>query len=103
MNKLLVQKFEDELLYNIEEAKRKHKYVPTYLIQMIQQFGGVDAAKRLIQKEMSSNSPSEGFVRLAYWCNDEILTVEFTMSKSEYQSLFAEDEIAYCKNLLKCK
>lgn len=32
MDKLLVQKFEDELLYNIEEAKRKHKYVP---IQMI--------------------------------------------------------------------
>lgn len=103
MDKLLAQKFENELFNNIDVAKKKYKYVPTYFIQMLQQFGGVDAAKRLIQKGISNNSPSEGFVRLAYWYNDETLTVEFTMSKSEYQSLFAEDEIAYCKKLLKCK
>lgn len=96
----LAQKFENELLENSIISKKECKYNPTYFNQMIAEIGGVNTAKRLIEKGMQTVRPSEGYTTL-FMCGRLDLTMESIVCKKEYAPLFTASEIEYCKKLIK--
>jgi hypothetical protein len=62
-------------------------YRPTYFLQMIEQYGGAETARRLIM----SDQPSDGFRRL--WEMQRLdMTIEAFVLKPEYAPLFSEEE-----------
>lgn len=54
-------RFEADLWEGIEESKRLG-YNPTRFIQMVKQYGGVAATKKVVD----TDQPTDGFVKLAY-------------------------------------
>ena len=96
---VLEKKFEAELIYKMQRAKKECKYNPTRFNQMLARYGGVETAKRLIQSEMETGQTSDGFGTL-FICGRLDLSMEESVCKEEYQSLFSEQEIEYCRNLL---
>ena len=101
MDKIALQ-FENELKDKMLRAKKECQYNPTRFIQMLSQYGGVDTAKRLIAIGIASGNPSDGYTTL-YLCGRLDLTMEQSVCKLEYQSLFTTEEIGYCKQLLEAK
>ena len=97
--KLAIQ-FEKELEEKMLLAKRECGYPATRFHQMLKQYGGVGTAKRLIREGIRGNI-SEGFTTLAYIEGRPDLTMEHSVCKTEYRSLFTQEEIAHCKRLLK--
>lgn len=95
----LETKFETELHKKIIETKILYGYNATAFTQMLQEKGGVNTAKTLIAKEMKGVL-SDGFVKVAYELNRKDLTMEDSVIKEEYQNLFTEDEVEFCKRLL---
>lgn len=80
-------------------AKKECNYNPTRFHQMINNHGGVETAKRLIAQAQKTGNTSDGFTTL-YLCDRLDLTMENSVCKEEYRSLFTADEIAYCKMVL---
>ena len=82
----------DELTQALQgtvDAARAHGYIPTYFLQMLEQYGGLETAKRLLaQKE-----PQTGLFRL--WelhLLDESL--EAVVLQERFRPLFTEAELA---------
>lgn len=105
VNKELALKFEREMRKICEDAseaskKKGSRYNPTRFLQMLNQFGGVETAKRLIKKSKDSGRISNGFIKLAYELNRQDLTMEYVILKPEYSELFTPEEIEYCKSIL---
>lgn len=77
------------------QAARERGYIPTQFIQMLDQYGGVGATKRLIAK----SEPQVGFLRL--W-ELGLLTdsMEAVMLRSRFRHLFADEELAEAKHRL---
>lgn len=98
MNKLAI-KFEEELRDKMVVAKKECKYNATYFIQMLNEQGGVKTAKALISKALQTGNPSEGFTRLFLEGRLD-LSMEDSVCKLEYQELFEQFEIDYCKKAL---
>lgn len=78
-----------------EEARRKYGYNATYLLQMIGEYGGLEAAKRLLAKD----TISEGFGTLRLYDRLD-LTVEAHVIKPEFVSLFTPEEIDIARRRL---
>lgn len=95
----LKKKFEAELIYKMQCAKKECKYNPTRFNQMLAQYGGVETAKRLIRTEMETGQTSDGFGTL-FLSGRLDLSMEDSVCKEEYQSLFSKQEIDYCRGLL---
>lgn len=95
----LAIQFEKELEEKMHRAKKECNYPATRFNQMLKQYGGIKTAKRLIQEGINGRI-SDGFTTLAYIKRRPDLTMEHSVCKMEYQSLFSEEEIAYCKQLL---
>lgn len=91
--------FENELKDKMLWAKKECKYNPTRFNQMIAQYGGVETAKRLIARGITTGNPSDGYTTL-YLCNRLDLTMEHSVCKLEYRDLFTAEEIHYCNDLL---
>ena len=91
--------FEAELINKMQRAKRECKYNPTRFNQMLARYGGVETAKRLIQNGIATGQTSDGFATL-YMCSRLDLTMEESVCKAEYTTLFTPEEIDYCKELL---
>ncbi len=98
----LALQFEKELKNKMLQAKKECRYNATRFNQMLAQYGGVDTAKRLIANGMITGKTSDGYTTL-FLCGRLDLTMEQSVCKPEYQELFAEEEIAYCKALLSKK
>ena len=79
--------------------KKECRYNPTRFNQMIAKYGGVETAKRLIANALQTGNTSDGFATLCL-CGRLDLTMENSVCKPEYQSLFSPEEIAYCKEVL---
>ena len=92
-------KFENELIEKTLRAKKECGYNPTRYNQMIAQYGGLATAKKLIQKSIITNEPSEGYITLLLLGRVD-LSMEESVVKPEYSELFNTDEIIYCENLL---
>ena len=98
----LAVQFEKELEDKMYLAKRDCKYPATRFRQMLKEYGGVETAKRLIQEGINGKV-SEGFTTLAYFEQRPDLTLEDSVCKSEYQSLFTHEEVEYCMKMLSSK
>lgn len=95
----LEEKFEEELKNKMFLAKKECKYNPTRFNQMLARHGGVETAKQLIDAAQKTGNPSTGLTTL-WSCGRLDLSMEESVCKPEYKSLFSEVQIAYCKNLL---
>ena len=98
LNNRLEKVFEAELRANAEKGKDLYGYNPKEYIRMINEYGAVAAAKRLIEITKAGTLP-DGFLRLAE-CDALELTMEASVCKPEYQSLFSAEEIRFCKDLM---
>ena len=99
---VLEKKFEAELIYKMQRAKKECKYNPTRFNQMLARYGGVETAKRLIRAEMETGQTSDGFGTL-FICGRLDLTMEDSVCKAEYQALFSKEEVDHCRVLLEKK
>ncbi|MBR5369281.1 MAG: hypothetical protein IK138_08390 [Lachnospiraceae bacterium] len=81
------------------KSKNELNYTASRFYQMLNEFGAVETAKKLIH----SNELSEGFAIL--WEKDRLdLSVESIVIKEEFSSLFTEEEIDICrKRLAQCE
>lgn len=95
----LAIKFEEEIRAKMLHAKKECRYNPTRFNQMLAKYGGVETAKRLIANALQTGNTSDGFATLCI-CGRLDLTMENSVCKPEYQSLFSPEEIAYCKEVL---
>lgn len=95
----LEKKFAEELKINMLRAKKECKYNPTRFNQMLVRYGGVETAKRLIATAMNTGQTSEGLATL-HLCGRLDLSMENSVCKPEYKSLFSNEEIAYCQEVL---
>ena len=87
---LLIEEFERELKLNISKMGTIN-YTPTTLIRMGEEFGYLDASKRLI----SQREETHGFTKLLLEERVE-LSIEALAVKPKYRSLFTERELSYC-------
>ncbi len=93
--KLAVSSKEEKLDKEIEKAIKEMKsfgYVPTYFIRMRNEYGSVEAIKRLLNKD----GLSDGMVKL--WENNRLdLCMENIIQSAEYRELFTDEEIKKAK------
>ena len=89
----LKRKFEEEIKDKMYRAKKECKYNPSRFNQMLSNYGALETAKKLIATGQQTGKTSDGFATLD-------LTVEDSVCKQEYQSLFTIEEITYCKTVL---
>jgi hypothetical protein len=83
----LADDFHHEMVSTIEQAKRLG-YIPTYFIRMLDQYSGVETAKRLLAQVVVQ----EGLMKL--WELGALnISMEASVIKEKYCSLFTEDEI----------
>lgn len=101
-NDFLAHQFTEELKDKMLRAKKECKYNPTRFNQMIAKWGGVETAKQLISSGLRTGFPSDGYTMLLL-CGRLDLTMEHSVCKPEYQALFTQHEISYCKSLLEAK
>ena len=95
MKKLELQ-FQNEMLYTYREAK-KLGYKPGIFLDMIATYGAVETAKKLLATE---DYIQEGIKRL--WELKRLdLSMEASVIKSEYKSLFTDKELATAHKRLK--
>lgn len=83
---------EDEFnqhLHQIGEATKKYNYNPTYFLRMLEEYGGIETAKRLLKK---SESQQGLFTLWELGILHE--SVEAAVISEKYQSLFSKDELA---------
>jgi hypothetical protein len=89
MNEKLANEFEEGMRNLYRTIVTETKYRPTALRQMIDHYGGVTAAKRLIYSVV----PSDGYTKL-WELNRLDLTVEaFVLANPQWHSLFTEPEL----------
>ena len=87
MNIDLEKQFHQEMLRIYDEATRL-KYRPTRFLQMVEEHGGRDAAKRLL----AGDTLSSGFVRL-FELGRPDLTVKSLVLKEPWSRLFTGEEL----------
>ncbi|MCB0120995.1 MAG: hypothetical protein KDE31_17325 [Caldilineaceae bacterium] len=85
----LANRFHAKLMATYLEAKRSCRYNATYLLQMMNELGGVATAKRLL----ASDNPAAGLTTL-WECGRLDLSVEALVLLPEFATLFTEEEWA---------
>ena len=88
----LRQQFHEEM-YRLYREAAEFDYYPTRFLQMVDDYGGVEAARRLIGRM------TDGFTRL--YCEGRLdLSVEAVVIQPQWQPLFSEEEIAQARQRL---
>jgi hypothetical protein len=77
------------------EAARARGYVATYFLQMLEEYGGVETAKRLLAKK----EPSAGLYKL-WELNLLHESMEAVVLEDRFRPLFSEDELAEAERRL---
>jgi hypothetical protein len=87
--------FNDAMLNVYRRAKAECNYNAILYLQMVTDYGGLGAARKLLAaKEVQS-----GFTEL--WLKDRLdLTVEFLVLQNQWRSLFTSDELAEARSRL---
>jgi hypothetical protein len=88
------QQFEEDMRKIFIRAYEECNYRASRFLQMVDNLGGVEAAKKLILTQ------TDGFTRL-YELNRLDLSVEYLVLKQNYSELFTEEECEICKLRLK--
>ena len=76
-------------MIGIYEKAKEFQYYATYFKRMVDQYGGLNAAKRLL----ATRDVQDGFMRLWEWDQLDI-SMEAWVIQERFRPLFAEDEIA---------
>jgi hypothetical protein len=93
---VLSARFHNDMVGSYHLLSQRYGYRATYFLQMVEEHGGVEAARRLIQ----SVQPGEGLTRL--WELKRLdLSVEAYVSRAEYTPLFTEEERMIASSRLK--
>ena len=93
---MIENKFNKDMKNIYFTAKRDFGYTASRFMQLVSQKGGIQADKQLIAKE----GGTYGFEVL--WENKRLdLSIEALVLKSEYKTLFSDDEKQLCKERLK--
>jgi hypothetical protein len=90
----LEDEFTAALRGTIDVARQRH-YIPHYFIQMLDTYGGMETARRLI----AAREPQAGLMKL--WelgLLDE--SMEAVMLRQQFQPLFSADELAEARRRL---
>ena len=85
-------KLEDQLTEDLRgtyESARERGYVATYFLKMLDQYGGVETARRLLAK----SEPQNGLFEL-WRLNLLHESMEAIVLQEQYQTLFTEAELA---------
>lgn len=86
----------DRAMYAIYEQAKEFDYYATYFKRMLDEHGGLKTARRLLKPAQ----PQQGLFRL--WENGALeISVEATVLKDEYRSLFSEEELAEAERRLR--
>jgi 5-methylcytosine-specific restriction protein A len=88
--------FNERIHKAIKESVEKCNYTPHQFIQMVNEYGAIETAKKLI----NSSKPSVGYVKL-FEKNRLDLTVENIVLEEEWSKLFTEDELKKARQRLK--
>lgn len=82
-------------MLHIYDAAAELGYRPTYFLRMVQQRGGPEAARQLLD----TPAPSEGFTRL--WELGRLdLSVEAVVLREEFRLLFTEHQVEVARRRL---
>lgn len=93
--KTLENQFHRAMIGVFEGALYKCKYRATRFIQMVQDYGGVQAAKKLLH----TPGYQYGFTEL-WQCGHLDITMEALVIQPEYAELFTEEEIQIARKRL---
>ena len=91
----LKKRFENEIMESVRISKEELGYNPTRFIKMCYEYGVLGTAKKLL----ASEKVSDGFAELTSRERSE-LTVEHIALKSEFRSLFSDEELKNAANRL---
>jgi hypothetical protein len=91
----LEKKFHQAMLDIYEIAKCECNYNATYFLRMVVDYGGLQAARRLL----ATDKPSDGFTAL-WMCRRLDLSVEAVVLKPEFVPLFTDAEREIARNRL---
>lgn len=91
-----LEKTFDAEMRNIFDEASKLGYRPMYFLRMVQQLGGLEAARRLID----SPTPAEGFTRL-FELGRIDLSVEAIASQERFRTLFTDEQLRRAADRLK--
>lgn len=89
------KEFDKVLIENCEIARKECGYNPTRFLQTIEKFGGVKTAKEILRK----GRLSDGFEKLQEAGRID-LTMEATIVKGQFGSLFTDEEVNSCYEVL---
>lgn len=92
----LVRRFHQAMLDIYRQAKQETGYTPTYFLQMVDEMGGLEAARRLLAKSDVSDGLTELYLR-----NRLDLTVEAHVIRPEFQPLFTPEELETAEQRLR--
>jgi hypothetical protein len=92
----LEQQFLKALMHGVESSRKECNYNPNYFLQMLDDYGALGAARRLI----TGDNPSSGFTRL-WECKRLDLTVEAIALTPPYRDLFTEEELTLARERLR--
>ncbi len=81
--------FHEAMVDIYHRAKSETGYTPTYFLQMVNDLGGVETAKRLI----SSKAPSEGYTKLWELGRLDISVEALVACEPRWKPLFTRHEI----------
>lgn len=84
-----------EALRGTYEAARSRGYIATYFLQMLEEYGGRETAKRLL----AVSEPQTGLYKLweLHLLNE---SMEAVVLQGRFQSLFSEDDLAEARRRL---
>lgn len=88
--------FQAEMFEIYASAKRECAYTARNFLNMLNDLGGVAAAKRLL----AGDKPQYGFTEL-WHCGCLSLTVECLVLRSRYRALFADEELDEARQRLR--
>lgn len=91
----LAQSFQQEALRNAQTAMLSYGAPTRRLFQTLQEKGGVETAKENAQR----HRVSDGFDALTR-CRHLELSLEALMTQGKYGSLFTDDEVNWCLDVL---
>jgi len=87
--------FDERVWNSIQIMKTQYNYTPTIFINMINQYGAIEAVKKLI----NNPKPSSGYTKL-WGLNALNLSMEAIIQEEEWKCLFTDDECLKAKKRL---
>ena len=86
----------DVAMLDLYEAEREAGYVASYLLRMLKEHGGVEAARRLVKK----HAVSKGFEELRKRDRLDLTVEALIVDNPKFHALFTDAEIQQCQTRL---